>query len=64
MFLARIQGQKDRQGQKDKDRDRDILYHRMLIPMIETKKIETEKSHLAAQKSRDHPGLNQKSNLF
>lgn len=30
MFLARIQGQKDRQGQKDKDRDRDILYHRMM----------------------------------
>ena len=26
---AKIHGQKDRQGQKDKDRDKDILYHRM-----------------------------------
>ena len=29
MFLAKIQGQKDRQEQKNKDRDKVILYHRM-----------------------------------
>ena len=27
--MENIHGQKDRHGQKDKDKDRDILYHRM-----------------------------------
>ena len=46
MFLAKIQGQKDRQEQKNKDRDKVILYHRMIWsePVLQKEVVLTGKS--------------------